>query len=327
MNGPETVSVRPESPHQLHATTEADARYFLEQVAERISRCREFAIPVLESGQRYIETMSQLHQNGYVILKNYFPKGLIKNLRDQVENMVRTRVGLCPIRANVHETSEDLTKGTYHYFSNQFYQDESSPLESLVSSVGIEDPLVCLKDTPTVVFDPRILGMATAFYGAMPLVTFLKVRHAFGNSLAPADTQLFHVDGGSFRIFKALLYLHDVHEGGGPFCYVRGSHRKKWTGWEQKARYTDSEIEDVYGSDSIVRCYAQAGDVILADTTGIHRGEKPANINRSILIVNYCIHPEYGFEHPHILIKKQDRDTLSPFGQLAAEHLVEVASV
>lgn len=324
MNGPEAVSIRLKPPHQLHAMTVADAQYFLDQVAERISRCREFAIPVLESGQRYSETVSQLHQNGYVILKNFFPQDLIKNLRDQVESMVRTRVGLCPIRAHAQETSEDLTEGRYHYYSNRFDHDKSSSLDNLASSVGVENPLLSLKDIPTVVFDPRILGMATAFYGAMPLLTFLKVRHAFANSLAPADTQLFHVDGGSFRIFKALLYLHDVREGGGPFCYVRGSHRKKWSEWEQSARYTDSEIEKVYGSESIIRCYAQAGDVILADTTGIHRGEKPVNLNRSILIVNYCIHPEYGFEHPHIQIKRQDRDTLSPFGQLAAEHLVEV---
>ncbi len=65
-----------------------DAQYFLEQVAGRISRCREFAIPVLESGQRYIETVSQLHQNGYMILKNYFPKDLIDYLGTQVENVV-----------------------------------------------------------------------------------------------------------------------------------------------------------------------------------------------------------------------------------------------
>ncbi len=155
MKGTEPVSVRPESPHHFHATTEADTQYFLEQAAKRISRCRENVIPVLESGQRYIETVSQLHQNGYVI----------------------------------------------------------------------------------------------------------------------------------------------------------------------------SEIKDVYGSDSIIRCYTKGGDVILADTTGIHLGEKPANKNRSILSVNYCIHPEYGFEHPPVLVKKKNRDIISPFGQLAAEHLVEVACV
>ncbi|MCA9421786.1 MAG: phytanoyl-CoA dioxygenase family protein [Nitrospira sp.] len=324
MKRPETLSIKSEPPYKLHATSKADAEYFFGQVARRTFRCRKLGIPISNYRREHKEIVSRLNQDGYVILKNYFPKDLINHLRNQVENIVQTRVGLSPIRAHSQETSEELKEGTYHYFPNQFSQDDSGSLEALVSSVGVKEPLVSLKDISTVVFDQGILGMATAFYGAVPLVTFLKVRHAFGNTLAPADTQLFHVDGGSFKIFKVLLYLHDVHVGGGPFCYVRGSHQKKWNGWEQKARYTDSEIEDVYGNEAIIRCHAQAGDVIVADTTGIHRGEKPVNANRSILIVNYCIHPEYGFEHPHILIKKQDRDALSPFGQLAAEHLVEV---
>jgi len=99
----------------------------------------------------------------------------------------------------------------------------------------------------------------------------------------------------------------------------------KWDGWDQKARYDDTEIADIYGAEAIVRCYAKAGDVILANTTGFHRGEKPVNNNRGILIVNYCLHPEYGFEHPAIHIKKHNKGALSPYCQLAAEHLVEVS--
>ncbi len=325
MNLTETIAGSVSAPHVLHATSEGDARYFLSKLAERIVRCQEFAIPLLELEQQYSEIVSQLHQDGFVILRNYFPADLIQRIQVQVEQRVRTRDGLAPMRAHCQETAQDLMKGTYQYFNEQFRQEDQPPLEDLVSSVGIQDPLMTLEGISDLVFHRGILGMGTAFYGAIPLVTFLKVRYAFKNNLPQADTQFFHVDGGSFRIFKALIYLHDVDEDGGPFCYVRGSHRLKWDGWDQKARYEDEEIEAIYGPDAIVRCHAKAGDVILANTTGIHRGEKPVKANRGIMIVNYCLHSEYGFEQPPIHIKKRDREALASFGQMAAEHLVEVS--
>jgi len=324
MNATETISDKARTPHVLHATTEGDAQFYLEKLAEGIVRCQEFAIPLLESVQQYSDVVSRLHRDRFVILRNYFPADQIQIIRVQVEKLVRTREGLAPIRAHGQETPQDVHEGTYQYFSNLFRQEIENPLEDLVSSVGIQDPLVALEDTSKLVFDSGILGMGTAFYGAMPMVTFLKIRYAFRNAFPPADTQFFHVDGGSYRIFKALMYLNDVEEGGGAFCYVRGSHRLKWEGWDQKARYEDAEIQNIYGAKAVVRCYARAGDVIVANTPGIHRGEKPVNKNRGILIVNYCLHPEYGFEHPAIRIRKCNRETLSPFGQLAAEHLVEV---
>ncbi len=325
MNATETIPGKARIPHVLHATSEGDARYFLEKLAERIARCQEFAIPLLESVQQYSDVVSRLHQDGFVILQNHFPTDLIQKIRVQVERIVSTREGLAPIRAHSQETSQDLMEGTYQYFNEHFSKDMPGPLENIVSSVGVQDPLVALEDISKLVFDQRILGMGTAFYGAIPMVTFLKIRYAFVNVCPPADTQFFHVDGGSYRIFKALIYLNDVEEGGGPFCFVRSSHRVKWDGWDQKARYDDTEIADIYGAEAIVRCYAKAGDVILANTTGFHRGEKPVNKNRGILIVNYCLHPEYGFEHPAIHIKKHDKGALSPYCQLAAEHLVEVS--
>lgn len=314
---------KPKTFHQLHAAAESDAQYFLEQQAERMKRCRSASVQVLESVRRHAAIVTQLHQDGVVILRDYFPSNQIHALGEQVKQLVRTGQKLSPMRAHAQESLTDLMKGTYRYFSDQYLHDEQEPLEVRVSSVGVQDPLINLEHTHQLVFDPGLLEMATAFYGAIPLVTFLKIRYAFGNAIPPADTQWFHVDGGSYRIFKALIYLNDVTEGGGPFCYVRGSHRVKWDGWDQKARYEDSEIEEIYGAETIVRCYAKAGDIILADTTGVHRGEKPVNADRGILIVNYCIHPEYGFAHPDIRIKKQDYESLPPFGRFAAEHLVE----
>ena len=54
---------------------------------------------------------------------------------------------------------------------------------------------------------------------------------SFVSSLHVAiDTQLFHIDTGSFRILKAFIYLNDVNAGGGPFEYVKCSHHTKFEG-------------------------------------------------------------------------------------------------
>ena len=310
--------------HQLHAAAEADARAFFQGISERMACQGDLAVSVLQAAQQHSAMIHQLHQDGLVILRGYFPAEIILRLGKDVEALVEARKGVLPVRAHSQETSMDLMKGTYRYFTDEFLREFDCPLETLVSSVGIQDPLVTLADVSTLVFDQGILERATGYYGAIPLVTFLKTRFAFANTVPPADTQLFHVDGGSYRIFKALIYLNDVEEGGGPFCYVKGSHRHKWDGWDQKARYEDAEIEEVYGAENILRCYAKAGDVILANTAGIHRGEKPRKANRGILIVNYCVHPEYGFEHPDIRIPAKTKYALSSFCLRAADNLVEV---
>ena len=106
------------------------------------------------------------------------------------------------------------------------------------------------------------------------------------------DTLYFHSDGNSPKFIKFFFYLNDVDEGGGPFCYVRGSNRKKFRGWTSKYRWSFDEITAVYGEERVVNLTGQVGDLIMADTTGFHRGTKVRTQDRSMLTVNYAAHPE-----------------------------------
>ena len=49
----------------------------------------------------------------------------------------------------------------------------------------------------------------------------------------------------------------------------------------------------IYGESSIVSLTANVGDLIVADTTGFHRGTKASSNDRSMLTVNYIIQPEF----------------------------------
>jgi hypothetical protein len=80
---------------------------------------------------------------------------------------------------------------------------------------------------------------------------------------------------------------------GGPFCYVQGSHRKRFHGWLDKGRWTEDEIADRYGRDAIRYLTADVGDVVIADTNGFHRGTKVLGRERLMLTLDYSVQPGY----------------------------------
>jgi hypothetical protein len=104
---------------------------------------------------------------------------------------------------------------------------------------------------------------------------------------------LYHVDslgsGGGWhrdmynkKQIKFIIYLNDVEEDAGAFQYIPGSHkpltklrafilgRGEYPG---KTRYTDSEIQQ----GEIKTYTAKRGTLVVADTTGIHRGSPITN--------------------------------------------------
>jgi hypothetical protein len=79
-----------------------------------------------------------------------------------------------------------------------------------------------------------------------------------------------------------------------PFVYVKHSHNDKFTGWNKKYRWSHKEIAKEYGKRKIKYLTANVGDLVIANTTGFHRGCKPIKKNRMMYTVNYVIHPEYN---------------------------------
>ncbi len=91
----------------------------------------------------------------------------------------------------------------------------------------------------------------------------------------------WHRDSVGARQFKAILYLSDVDREHGPFQYLRGSHRptsRVRTALELGTRFDSNrfdtgEFDDYFaGHPDLVTVTASAGTLLLADTTGLHRG-------------------------------------------------------
>lgn len=192
-------------------------------------------------------------------------------------------------------------------------------------AAGIAQPLCAGPAVVDVAFDERLIDIAADYMGAMPAITGVNLRKSFVNELPVYDTLYFHRDGNSPRFVKLFFYLSDVGPGGGAFTYVEGSHRDRRETQGRK-RWTDEELLDLYPQSRIKELTAKAGSVIVADTTGFHRGGKTTAADRSMLTVYYAVHPEFSGKGRAFNLRRSDFERLSAKQQRAADFLTIVDS-
>lgn len=108
--------------------------------------------------------------------------------------------------------------------------------------------------------------------------------------------EAFHIDDGR-KTLKFFLYLTDVNEDNGPFCYAPKSHGL--SGWLKFCRIIEWFITTRHFSlyfmneDKIINKYNQvkicqdAGTVFCADTTGFHRATPVIKGEREVFVVSF----------------------------------------
>jgi hypothetical protein len=247
--------------------TENDLKLFFEDRAKRTLRYLDHAQTIWQHCDRYRDEIHVLLSRGSLLLPGFCARRTLIDIGQRFGGFIDRGHCLAPAKDRARKTVGPLSA--------------SLPLRDTASSIGLDDPLVNLPEVVDLAFDARLLGLATAYFQTVPLLSYVKIRKSFVNAIPPSPTQQFHVDIGTYSIFKVLLYLNDVAPGGGPFCYVQGSHRKKFTDWESK-RYTSEEMAAIYGDSSVV-------------------------------------HPEYGFEYPPVRMRRGDLEKLPEYARLVAD--------
>lgn len=271
---------------------EAEAR-FAAGIAERT----QVGIDAALRDPRFDADATVVRADGVHVVRGALDRARVLALGTQVDALVASGRHLGRVRDHAREIAERRP------VDQPVFLDDLASMRARSAGVSIADPLVNLPDALALALDAALVGRGTAYYGCLPLLTFCKVRLTFANALPPTDTQLYHADGGSLRIFKALVYLNDVEPGGGPFRYVAGSHVRRFDGWLDRDRFDEAEMRARYGDAALRRCTARAGDVVFADATGFHCGEKPVAADRRIMIVNFCVHEEYGFPYDRLRLR------------------------
>lgn len=149
--------------------------------------------------------------------------------------------------------------------------------------------------------EPFLRRLAERYLG-LPQVAFFTLA----NRIRPTPANLgsgggWHRDSAAEHQFKSLLYLTDVGPENGPFEFVPNSHQlrsivrtilRTGTGFGQH-RFPDETVERVCRELAVTpRSFtATAGTLIVADTSGIHRG-MPINSGERYVLTNYFFTPK-----------------------------------
>ena len=135
------------------------------------------------------------------------------------------------------------------------------------------------------------------------------IGHTLGARISAAKNNKgsgggWHRDSVNVRQLKAICYLTDVAEKNGPFQYLLGTQNKysviegilKHNFKHNHNRFTDSEIETILTDSkyTVKTCTGKAGNLLLVDTSGVHRGMPLKEGVREALTNYYWVAKEKG---------------------------------
>lgn len=201
----------------------------------------------------------ELVSEGVVVLRSFFDRDTIARMVTEIE---------APIRSVAAGTYSGLLKSVY------------MPKSGVYRLHGIERDVA---PSTRVFFEhPFIRQMATAMSrtGLKPKDSYVDYKMGVG---CEDGNFIHHIDHWQIR-FKAFLLLSDVGEENAPYVYVKRSHREDRWRWEYDYRFymkgydfstfTPQHVRRIvekYKYEEISYT-GQAGDLILTNTRGIHRG-------------------------------------------------------
>ena len=191
----------------------------------------------------------------------------------------------------------------------------------------LADPFLVCDEAQQIAFSDLLVDFATNYFECMPAIGTFNLRRSFLNDLSPTTTQLFHRDKQSVKFFKFFIYLNDVDTPeDGPLTIVKDSWSKMPHFHESIHRWDEQQIKNLYGEDSIMYLTAKKGDLLTGFTTSFHKGTKPIRKERTMLTLNYVVHPELqGASLPNLeqlfKIKQEQYDNLPDSKKPVADFL------
>jgi len=158
-------------------------------------------------------------------------------------------------------------------------------LVSLLSNeFDLESPFLQLA------IQPSLLRIANGYLGLRSYLRSINVWMNLPVGDLPKESQLWHRDGDDTRILKVFIYLKDVDMDTGPFWFIPGTHQgvgRRIQVPMEAGRVSDSEMEKMIPSSRWEAFTGKSQTVILADTTGFHKGGKCGAKPRLLLTYEY----------------------------------------
>lgn len=254
---------------------------------------RKTQYPDYKPSQKALDIALEIEEKGYAKVENFLDINLIDTIYQKVEDILNDA----------------------NHPANQSKIAQSDARKSQLY-LQIFQPFLNASEILPFVFNDLIVDIAGAYLDCMPALSTCNLRKSFINNLPEGGTQIYHSDPNSPRFLKFFVYLNDVDINGGPFCYVEGSHTKKFEinghNWNQQYNWDLNFINQIYGEDKVKYLTAKKGDLLVADTNGWHRGVKPLTSERTMLTLDYACHPEFFSIDQTFQMKKSDFESIDP---------------
>jgi hypothetical protein len=143
-----------------------------------------------------------------------------------------------------------------------------------------------------VALDTKLLEIVASYLGLWPSLYSIGAWLNYPICEPPMSSQLWHRDPEDLKIIKVFIYLVDVDEERGPFCYIPGTQSFGKRAnlvpiHEDSMRITDEEMATAIGPENWIKCTGPVGTMILADTVGFHRGGYAKHGNRVLITFTY----------------------------------------
>tara|TARA_Y100000114_G_scaffold70574_1_gene64539 strand:+ start:17879 stop:18718 length:840 start_codon:yes stop_codon:yes gene_type:complete len=228
---------------------------------------------------KYSHVVDKVHEEGYAIVQSCVDVDLINEILTNTESIF--------LDPRLLKTNNEKYKTVRHPF--------------------IDCPQIL-----NLALSETIFNVVSQFYGCVPALTGGKIHRSYAFTGQKTGTHLYHIDKNSLWFIKAFIYLNDVGIDGGPFTYVKGSHKDRFAGWRDNYRYSDEQITTYYGKDRIKHLTASVGDVIFANTVGMHKALTMDKGHRTMVTLNFCVHPEdWSPESKFMFMHKNDYERIS----------------
>ncbi len=162
----------------------------------------------------------------------------------------------------------------------------------------------------------KLLNIINSYFGLHTRLNYIDAWYSFPvnpNNLF-ATTEQWHRDHEDKRIIKVFVYLSDVAKDMGPFSYINGTHSKgqdKFTWLSPPSpprgiylRASDLDLVQQNDRHTINAYPGKTGSVIIADTSGFHKGGRAVAEPRHVLVAfftsdaavdrhRYCLPPDF----------------------------------
>jgi hypothetical protein len=169
----------------------------------------------------------------------------------------------------------------------------------------------------------KLLNIVNSYFGMRTRLNYIDAWYNLPvdqNDLF-ATTELWHRDHEDKRIIKVFIYLSNVAENMGPFSYMKGTHSKgqgKYT-WlppsspPRGVYLREGDLERVQQGDRhTINAYpGKPGSVIIADTSGFHKGGRAIDKPRHVLVAFFTSEAAVD-RHRYCLPPHIDPGLLSP---------------